>query len=589
VVRWADMAEVSAKATAPRLSLRTKWILFALALALGPLAALAGLNVRIQRAGLQQAERELGVAVVDQAAESVERSLDEVAEATHRVGRLLTEGKITSEDARLELAQETLARAATLAHVAIYTPEGKLIDAITRAGAERKPAPLDRVPEGLPENEGRWLAVEFRENVAELRYAEALVRGGKRRGWVIGTLRPGALDEQIAELSRRRYEQADRVVLVDAERRVIAGASPGSSLASKDIFGALGPRAAVAQRLALTSEYTTPEQGAMVGTLRTLPERGWMLVARRPEAEAYQALAGAQRAFLLAALAVGALAVALGALLASRTTRPIQALVALTQAYRERRFEAVASVKTGDELQLLGEAMEQMAQGLERGEVELAQRARTQAALSRFLPEAVAEAVASGQHQVALGGERREVTILFADVVSFTRFAEEAPPERVTAFLNELFTVLTEVVFRHGGTVDKFLGDSVMAIFGAPADQDDHAVRAVMAAEDMHRFVSASAPAWREAYGIDVQLAVGINSGDAVVGNLGSETRMEYTAIGDVVNVAARLEAVARPGQTLLTDAVLQRCAGQGFSFSTLGPHPLRGKSRAVEVFQLDA
>jgi class 3 adenylate cyclase len=173
-------------------------------------------------------------------------------------------------------------------------------------------------------------------------------------------------------------------------------------------------------------------------------------------------------------------------------------------------------------------------------------------------------------------------------VVSFTRFAEEAPPERVTAFLNELFTVLTEVIFRHGGTVDKFLGDSVMAIFGAPTAQQDHALRAVMAAEDMHRFVSASAPAWRDSYGIDVQLAVGINSGEAVVGNLGSESRMEYTAIGDVVNVAARLETVAHPGQTLLTDAVARRCAGQGFSFSTLGPHPLRGKSRSVEVLQLD-
>jgi class 3 adenylate cyclase len=230
-----------------------------------------------------------------------------------------------------------------------------------------------------------------------------------------------------------------------------------------------------------------------------------------------------------------------------------------------------------------------MADELQRSDAELARRARAQADLSRFLPEAVAEAVASGFHHVALGGERREISVLFADVVAFTRFAEEAPPERVSAFLNELFTILTEVIFRHGGTVDKFLGDSVMAVFGAPTPQDDHAQRALLAAEDMHRFVSASAPAWRESYGIDVQLAIGVNSGEAVVGNLGSESRMEYTAIGDTVNVAARLESVARPGQTLLTEAVTRRCDGQGFSFTSLGQHPLRGKSRAVEVFQLDA
>jgi class 3 adenylate cyclase len=571
-----------------RVSLRTKWVLFALLLGLGPLVALALLSVRIQRRGLEQAERELGVAVVDQAAEAVERSLDDAAEATHRVGRLLTEGKITSEDARLELSQETLARAVVLAHVAIYTPEGKLIDAITRAGEERKPEPLAAVPEGLSEKEGRWLAVEFEGGVAELRYAEALVRGGTRRGWVVGTLKPRALDELLQDLSRRRYEQADRVVLVDAERRVIAGGAPGSSLASKDIFAALGARAAVAQKLALTSEYPG-EQGPMVGTLRTLPERGWMLVTRRPEAEAYRALGGAQQASLIAALAVGALAAALGAFFATRTTRPIRALVGLTHAYAARRFGERAEVQTGDELQALGESMSRMADELQRSDAELAKRARAQADLSRFLPEAVAEAVASGFHHVALGGERREISVLFADVVAFTRFAEEAPPERVSAFLNELFTILTEVIFRHGGTVDKFLGDSVMAIFGAPTPQDDHAQRALLVAEDMHRFVSASAPAWRESYGIDVQLAIGVNSGEAVVGNLGSESRMEYTAIGDTVNVAARLESVARPGQTLLTEAVTRRCAGQGFSFTSLGQHPLRGKSRAVEVFQLDA
>ncbi|MCS6898293.1 MAG: cache domain-containing protein, partial [Myxococcales bacterium] len=276
------MRKDPAKVTSPRLSLRVKWILSALTLSLVPLLALSVLSGRIQRQGLQHAERELGVAVVDQAGEAVERTLDEAAEATHRVGRLLTEGKITSEEARLELAQETMSRAAVLAHVAIYTPEGKLIDAITRAGADRKPPPLERVPEGLQAGEGQWLAVDFHDGAAELRYAEALVRGGKRRGWVIGTLRPKALDDQLEELSRRRFDQPGRVVLVDAEQRVIAGALAGGSLAGKDIFESLGSRVAVTQRLALTSEFTTPEQGAMVGTLRTLPERGWMLVTRRP-------------------------------------------------------------------------------------------------------------------------------------------------------------------------------------------------------------------------------------------------------------------------------------------------------------------
>jgi len=237
-------------------------------------------------------------------------------------------------------------------------------------------------------------------------------------------------------------------------------------------------------------------------------------------------------------------------------------------------------------MDLLGGAMGDMADQLAAGEREIERRAAVEADLSRFLPAEVARSIAAGEHTLALGGQRRSVSVLFADVVSFTSFAESAPPEQVVAFLNELFTVLSEVVFRHGGTVDKFIGDCVMAIFGAPEDQPDHAARALAAAEDMHRFVETSAPAWKQKYGVEARLGIGVNTGEALVGNLGSERRMEYTAIGDAINVAARLEGLARPGQTLVT-AELARAAGDGFDFVSCGEHPLRGKKLPVEILEL--
>ncbi len=107
------------------------------------------------------------------------------------------------------------------------------------------------------------------------------------------------------------------------------------------------------------------------------------------------------------------------------------------------------------------------------------------------------------------------------EIPYFTKFAEKAPPERVVEFLNELFSVLSEVVFRHDGMVDKFMGDCVMALFGANQDCEDHSERAAAAAGDMHTFVEASAPAWLEKYGFDVKLGIGLTSGEALVGNLG--------------------------------------------------------------------
>jgi class 3 adenylate cyclase len=569
-----------------RLTLRSKWLLLALVLALGPVGVLTTLSGSIQRAGLRRAEQELGVAIVDQAAERVERVTDEAAEATHRVGVLLSEKSITNEDARLHLAEEAMARAEVLAHVAVYTAEGKLIDAIARAGQPKIPAPLPQIPAGVAEG-GRWLAPEVDKGIVELRFAEALVKNGVRRGWVVGTLRPDALSERLAEVSKRRFERADRVLLVDGEQRVLAGPQPGISLSGRDIFSVA--RTMPGQQMAATLEFDDAEKGAMVGTIRTLPEHGWAIVVRRPEKEAYAALGSARRAFGLAALAVGLVAALVGALAAARTARPIEALVKLVEAYAARRFaeRAGKAVATGDEVQALGGALERMADELMSSERELEKKTRAQSALARFLPEGMATAVVEGRHALTLGGERKNVTILFADVVGFTRFAETAPPERVVEFLNELFSVLTEVVFRHGGTVDKFIGDSVMAFFGAPEVQADHATRALGAAEDMHRFVEASAPAWLEKYGFDARLAVGINSGEAVVGNLGSESRMQYTVVGDAVNVAALLENLARPGQTLLTLEVSRQVSDPTFGFVPVGSHPLRGKARPVEVLEL--
>jgi adenylate cyclase len=323
-----------------------------------------------------------------------------------------------------------------------------------------------------------------------------------------------------------------------------------------------------------------------VATLRTLPVRGWAVIVRRPVREAYAALTTARRGLVGAAVLFSLLALAVGLWLGRRNTAPVEHLVALTSAYAARDFAARSRVRTGDELETLGQAMEGMADSFQRSGDEILRRMRVEANLSRFLPAAVARSIWAGAAELRLGGERRDVTVLFADVVSFTPFAEASPPERVVVFLNQLFTTLSEVVFRHDGTVDKFIGDCVMAVFGAPQAQDDHVARAVAAAEDMQRFVEAQSPAWRQEFGFDVRLGIGINTGEAVVGNLGSEARMEYTVIGDTVNVAARLEAMARPGQTLVTAEVAGK-TGSGFRFGALGQFEIRGKRLPVSVMEL--
>ena len=231
--------------------------------------------------------------------------------------------------------------------------------------------------------------------------------------------------------------------------------------------------------------------------------------------------------------------------------------------------------------------MNQAATDLQASEVRIRKEEAIRADLGRYLPAELVDKVVKREQDMGLGGARREITVLFADVVAFTPLTQQLEPEVTVQILNELFTIMTDIVFRHDGTVDKFIGDCVMAMWGAPTEEPDHAARALEAAEEIVSWLEIGNANWKKKYGVTIQIAVGINSGEAVVGNIGSKTRMEYTAIGDAVNVAARLEAIARPQQILLTEQT-KEAAGEGFSYTEIGERTLAGHETPTRLFELN-
>jgi adenylate cyclase len=206
--------------------------------------------------------------------------------------------------------------------------------------------------------------------------------------------------------------------------------------------------------------------------------------------------------------------------------------------------------------------------------------------LERYHSPAVVDAVLSGSAAEDESEiQERDVSVMFADIVGFTSMAEGMTPSGVAEFLNGFFRVVTDVVFERQGTVDKFIGDAVLTVFGAPLDQPDHAWRAVqtareilMAIDELNRSRS-SMPALR------VRMA--INSGLAIVGDVGSGKRIEYTVLGDVVNTCSRMESsVAKPGQIVISRATLDRLP-DAIPAESLGALQLRGRSATTEVFVL--
>jgi class 3 adenylate cyclase len=185
-----------------------------------------------------------------------------------------------------------------------------------------------------------------------------------------------------------------------------------------------------------------------------------------------------------------------------------------------------------------------------------------------------------------LTGERKPVTALFADIVGSTTLAEQIDPEDWTAILNEAFDLLSHAVFRYEGTIAQLQGDAMLAFFGAPVAHEDDPERAILAALDMVSATEDFARQLKVSNGIDFQIRAGINSGPVMVGNVGSDLRYEYTALGDAVNVAARMQTAAQPGTILITE-MTRRLTGDTFDLEDLGEIAVKGKAEPIHVFRV--
>ena len=223
----------------------------------------------------------------------------------------------------------------------------------------------------------------------------------------------------------------------------------------------------------------------------------------------------------------------------------------------------------------------------------LLQKQRIQKAFGRYVNDYLLAQLLDAPEGAELAGIEREVTILFADIRGFTRLSEGMEAPAVVALLNEVFQLVSDRILERGGTIDKFMGDSVMAYFGAPVPYADHAQRALSAAVDIIRCIAerdraADALDPSTPSSIPVRVGIGVHTGSVVVGNIGSDRRSDFTAVGDSVNVAHRLEKLADPGQILVSEAVKKR-AGSGFRLDPIGKRQLSGRQEPVELFAVRA
>src|SRR5216110_233157 len=252
------------------------------------------------------------------------------------------------------------------------------------------------------------------------------------------------------------------------------------------------------------------------------------------------------------------------------------------------RLDPFAAFKP-DDLELVSAVAAQTAIAVEnvRTHEKLAREEVARANYSRFLPEYVVKQMLDNPESFKLGGVMQTITVLFADIRGFTRISEHAAPEKIVQLLNRYFSAMTDIIFAHGGTLDKYLGDGLMVLFGAPTTTPKDAANALSAAVAMQRrMLSINDELTKEGYP-EIGIVIGLHTGEVIVGYIGSEKRSEYTAIGDAVNTASRLESNARGGQILISEATAQ-AARSRYKLVPRDAISVKNREQPVPLFEVE-
>lgn len=257
---------------------------------------------------------------------------------------------------------------------------------------------------------------------------------------------------------------------------------------------------------------------------------------------------------------------------------PVKALCQGVEEIGKENFDYSIDIKTRDEIGELTVAFNKMAKSLKEKKI-------LKNTFERYVSKEVVNTILQDMDNIHLGGEKRKVTILLADIHGFTQLSEKMEPEEVVDLLNEYFTRMTEIIFKYEGTLDKFMGDALLVVYGAPIFHQDDAQRAVKTAIEMRQCLEVLNRKWITKGKEPIQIGIGITTGNVIVGNIGSEKRMNYTVVGDCVNLVARLQDLTGDGQIFIDKDTYIKTANI-IEIKKFKPIKIKGLNMPIEIYE---
>ncbi|NOZ85036.1 MAG: HAMP domain-containing protein [Deltaproteobacteria bacterium] len=428
------------------------------------------------------------------------------------------------------------------------------------------------------------LHYEKRKSVRDASEAIALFVGNLMVARMVGTKKDIGLLERFVDTAVRLYRDVAFITVVDEDGSVEYGRLNPSVVPTADTES---ERVKIAQFAA--GGAVPPKVGAVTLTIVAPPESGkgeQVELGRVRVGFSLRSLESRIVQVTVRSLAVAAGILAVGVLisylLGRRISRPLRKLAFAMEAVQKGDLDHDISIASKDEVGLLARSFNVMVRGLR-------EREKYRENFARYVSPQLVERIMHDPDSVVLHGERRDVTVLFSDIRGFTRLTDEMAPEELVFMLNEYFDKMVDVVFRYDGYLNKFMGDAVMAVFGAPLPVADHPWRAVACAAEMFNALHVLNKARRKRGDKELKIGIGISTGEVIVGNIGSLKKLEYTAIGDAVNLAQRIEDASKTvdGIPLLISAATYSAIMDRVDIEALQPMLLKGKTVPVQVYQV--
>jgi len=584
-----------------RISIYYKLLLGTALTAIIPLVILGYILTTINIDSLYRLVKEYYLSITDNIVQVMRNEIDSLTQDLKEFSSILSDDRLRYED-KINLIAVKIARSSLIDYILIYDENGKFLDML-----KPKDTPF---PFEIREN----LEKEVIESLLHTdRYISEIIYPGENtypfirivvkwdyKGNLLGYLETyyslEHLSDVVSSISKRRFGGSeDLVFLVANDGSIVAHNNRDYvlsryNLLRKGIFGNIDSverlKEIFAKDLGFSTEYL--EDGTeFVGNFGSLPDLNLGVVVYQKKSEAFASVKRMIFQILLWNILVIILVLLTSFIVSKNLTKPIFKLTdAIRKISKEKKLGLQVDVKSSDEIGEMASAFNIMSSELLRYSEQLKEASIIQANLSRYFSPSVVEQIMKSKEILSLGGVKKNIAVMFADVRNFTSICELSDPEIVSHLLNILFTNATKIIFKWGGTVDKFIGDCIMAIFNAPYDLDDYIYRCVMAGKEIINFVKAERENFKRSFGYDISVGIGINAGEAIVGNLGSSDIMEYTAIGDTVNTAARIESISGENQLLISEICYNEIKDR-IDCEFLSEMELKGKREKVKIYSV--